>query len=269
MKRIILLFGAIAATLMSSAENANETKPEAPKDLFSIRFGSVLAASIGCSSYTVFLTPNTHQVYVIGAMTEVTGDDIEAKMESAVRMIENELQLKMNASNISGKWIVFNNGYHVEVAKAGNKLVANAVCQRLYNVAESERGETVAKQSTKANQQSGNKVKSTEDNLWKAYRVFLDANYTSLKRDAEWQKFAGKQMTCTGRFQDAGNALFGGTYVTVIVDEKWVKLMIDPSEKDKVMSLQKGDQITVVGRVSSRGDLLHCITLENGKVIKQ
>ena len=57
--------------------------------------------------------------------------------------------------------------------------------------------------------------------------------------------------------------------MTVIVDGKWVKLMIDPSEKDKVMSLQKGDQITVVGRVSSRGDLLHCITLENGKVIKQ
>ena len=267
MKRIVLLFGAIAATLMSSAENANETKPEAPKDLFSIRFGSVLAASIGSSQYTVFLTPDTHQVRFIGTMTEVESDGIEVKLESAVRSIENELQVKANVSNEQGKMILFSNGDSVAVLKKGNKLTASARCKRFSNVSKSEKGGPAATQSTKANQQSGNK--STEDDLWKAYRVFLDANYTSLKRDAEWQKFAGKQMTCTGRFQDAGNALFGGTYVTVIVDEKWVKLMIDPSEKDKVMSLQKGDQITVVGRVSSRGDLLHCITLENGKVIKQ
>ena len=104
------------------------------------------------------------------------------------------------------------------------------------------------------------------DDLWLSYKVFLDAKYTSLKRDAEWEKFAGKQMTCSGRFQDAGNALLGGIYVTVIVDGKWVKLMIDPLEKDKVMSLQKGDRITVTGRVYSRGDLLHVITLENGKI---
>ena len=104
------------------------------------------------------------------------------------------------------------------------------------------------------------------DDLWRSYKVFLNANYTSLKRDAEWEKFAGKQMTCSGRFQNAGNALLGGIYVTVIVDGKWVKLMIDPSQKDKAMSLQKGDSITVTGRVSSRGDLLHVITLENGKI---
>ncbi len=104
------------------------------------------------------------------------------------------------------------------------------------------------------------------DNLWSAYKVFLDANYTSLKRKVEWEKFVGKQMSCSGRFQDAGEALLGGIYVTVIVDGKWVKLMINPSEKDKAMSLQKGDTITVSGRVSSRGDLLHVITLENGKI---
>lgn len=107
---------------------------------------------------------------------------------------------------------------------------------------------------------------ANKDDLWRSYKVFLDANYTSLKRDAEWEKFAGKQMTCSGRFQNAGNALLGGIYVTVIVDGKWVKLMIDPSQKDRAMSLQKGDRITVTGRVSSRGDLLHVITLENGKI---
>lgn len=109
-----------------------------------------------------------------------------------------------------------------------------------------------------------NSASTPEHCLWNDYKIFLDANYTSLKRDAEWEKFAGKQMTCSGRFQDAGKALLGGIYVTVIVDGKWVKLMIDPSEKEKVMSLQKGDRIIVEGRVSSRGDLFHVITLEQG-----
>ena len=129
---------------------------------------------------------------------------------------------------------------------------------------------TPSPQNTDTTNQQG---QSTPDNLastpehclWNDYKIFLDANYTSLKRDAEWEKFAGKQMTCSGRFQNAGNALLGGIYVTVIVDGKWVKLMIDPSQKDKAISLQKGDRITVTGRVSSRGDLLHVITLENGK----
>ena len=109
-----------------------------------------------------------------------------------------------------------------------------------------------------------NSTSTPEHCLWNDYKIFLDANYTSLKRDAEWEKFAGKQMTCVGRFQDAGKALLGGIYVTVIVDGKWVKLMIDPSQTDKAISLQKGDRITVEGRVSSRGDLFHVITLEQG-----
>ncbi|MBQ7177127.1 MAG: zinc ribbon domain-containing protein [Victivallales bacterium] len=121
--------------------------------------------------------------------------------------------------------------------------------------------------TSQSDMERGEETKSANtDDLWRLYKVFLDANYTSLKRDAEWEKFAGKQMTCSGRFQDAGKALLGGVYVTVIVDGKWVKLMIDPSQKDKAMSLQKGDRITVTGRVSSRGDLLHVITLENGKI---
>ena len=266
MKRMVLLLGAIATTVMTFAENANEVRPEVPKDLFSLKFGSALAASIGCSQFTVILTPNTHQAYYIGAGTEVRGDDIDAKMDSAVRSIENELQLKMNFTNEKGKMIVFSNGDYVGVVKDDNKLGVSAVCQRLYDVAKSEKGDTGTNRSAKANQHGRNEIRSNANDLWKAYKIFLDANYTSLKRDAEWEKFAGKQMTCSGRFQNAGNALLGGIYVTVIVDGKWVKLMIDPSQKDKAMSLQKGESITVTGRVSSRGDLLHVITLENGKI---
>lgn len=122
-----------------------------------------------------------------------------------------------------------------------------------------------APQPQKVKQDEHSDMEKADDlYLWNAYKVFLDTNYTSLKRKAEWEKFAGKQMICSGRFQDAGDALLGGVYVTVIVDGKWVKLMIDPSQKEKVMALQKGDRITVKGRVSSRGDIFHVITLEQG-----
>ncbi len=150
------------------------------------------------------------------------------------------------------------------------QIVREVIVQAQPNVSKPvlTQGTTPPQNGDTTNQQgqstSDNSASTPEHCLWNDYKIFLDANYTSLKRDAEWEKFAGKQMTCSGRFQNAGNALLGGIYVTVIVDGKWVKLMIDPSEKGKVMSLQKGDRITVEGRVSSRGDLFHVITLEQG-----
>ena len=265
MKRMVLLCGAIVATLITFAENVNKESLEYPKDIFSTRFGSILAASIGCSQYTVWVTPITRQVYFIGAMTDIRGGEIETKRQSAVLALEKALSRKASSTGVN-QMIMLDNGDYVSVFTNGSTLAANVVCKRLLNVAKEEQNGTGIPNAASAKQDSGRQVKSNTDDLWNAYKVFLDANYTSLKRDAEWEKFAGKQMTCSGRFQDAGKALLGGIYVTVIVDGKWVKLMIDPSQKDKAMSLQKGESITVTGRVSSRGDLLHVITLENGKI---
>ena len=266
MKRMVLLLGAIVVTVITFAENENKESLEDPKDIFSTRFGSVLAASIGCLQYTVRITPITHQVYLIGATTDVGGDEIEAKWRSAVWALEKELSRKATSVLNNEKRIKLDNGDYVSVLTNGSTLAAIVVCERLLDVAKGKQNGTGTTNAARAKQNSERQVKSDATDLWNAYKVFLDANYTSLKRDAEWEKFAGKQMTCSGRFQNAGNALLGGIYVTVIVDGKWVKLMIDPSQKDKAMSLQKGESITVTGRVSSRGDLLHVITLENGKI---
>lgn len=283
---------AIAATSMTFMASADEVRQEGPSGMFGIKFGAVLAEAIECTTsstgaqccpfipdrkfldfpeYTMYVTPITRQVYQISASAPIDSGDVEERMNSTVCALENEYKRKAQTlGDGKTKAIIFGNGDLVGIERDSEKLRVWGVRKRLWDVRTAEKDKLKASSlALSTTRPRENRTPTNAYDLWKAYRVFLDANYTSLKRDAEWQKFAGKQMTCTGRFQDAGNALFGGTYVTVIVDEKWVKLMIDSSEKDKVMSLQKGDQITVVGRVSSRGDLLHCITLENGKVIKQ
>lgn len=76
--------------------------------------------------------------------------------------------------------------------------------------------------------------------------------------------FEGKQVTITGLFDKSDKATWGGTYVSVKVGDKKVKVMARPNEKEKIASFNSGGMITFTATFKSRGDATHCATFEDG-----
>ena len=117
---------------------------------------------------------------------------------------------------------------------------------------------------------------SSTEAIWTEYKTFASDRWSGLetargaaKKELARKKyfadnFYGKTVVLTGTVNKSGKAIMGGTYLSITVDGMGVKFMMRPSEKAKLSSLSRGDQVTVSGTFKSRGDLNHGVTFEDG-----
>jgi len=107
-------------------------------------------------------------------------------------------------------------------------------------------------------------ARPADKEMWNEYVSTVVEEKVSLRSQEAWKKFKGKKIALVGRYQNSGNALWGGIFVSFDVNNRNVKLMIRESEKERVLNLKVGEKITFTGRFDSIGDMMHCVTLADG-----
>lgn len=98
----------------------------------------------------------------------------------------------------------------------------------------------------------------------------LGSKVTDLKKDALWKSYQGKKVKWTGTVGEIGEKLFGGIRLGVKMKTlsfgSDLSITLREDQKDKALTLNKGDQITFTGVLKEWGTLVP-ITLEDGQLV--
>lgn len=102
----------------------------------------------------------------------------------------------------------------------------------------------------------------------KIYNVKSDS--TDMQKEAAWKNFEGKTVTWSGTVGDVSEGMISGLVLQIKMNPDTlthdIRLSLKSDQKDKMMTLKKGQKVTFTGRLKTAGGTVLPLSMDEGEL---